>query len=101
MNAGFDPEALTQRIKKLLDYRNESLHEAVLESGLDHQALRRFMTGQRPNMIACILLADHFGGNPHLGLTRTSGIFIIDERKNQLVNLADVERGNLFRCITN
>lgn len=65
MNAEFDPEALTQRIKKLLDYRNESLREAALGSGLDHQALRRFMAGQRPNMIACILLADHFGVNPN------------------------------------
>lgn len=65
MNAEFNSEALTQRITKLLDYRNESLREAALESGLDHQALRRFMAGQRPNMIACILLADHFGVNPN------------------------------------
>lgn len=65
MNAEFNPEALTQRITKLLEYRNESLREAALEAGLDHQALRRFMAGQRPNMIACILLADHFGVNPN------------------------------------
>lgn len=65
MNAEFDSEALTKRITKLLKDRNESLREAALESGLDHQALRRFMAGQRPNMIACILLADHFGINPN------------------------------------
>lgn len=65
MNAEFDSEALTKRITKLLKDRNESLREAALESGLDHQALRRFMAGQRPNMIACILLADHFGVNPN------------------------------------
>lgn len=65
MNAEFDSEELTKRITKLLKDRNESLREAALESGLDHQALRRFMAGQRPNMIACILLADHFGINPN------------------------------------
>jgi hypothetical protein len=65
MNAEFDSEALTKRITKLLKDRNESLREAALESGLDHQALRRFMAGQRPNMIACILLADHFDVNPN------------------------------------
>lgn len=65
MNAEFDSEALTKQIVKLLKDRNESLREAALESGLDHQALRRFMAGQRPNMIACILLADHFGVNPN------------------------------------
>ena len=41
------------------------MREAALESGLDHQALRRFLGGQRPNMIACILLADHFEVNPN------------------------------------
>lgn len=65
MNAEFDSEALTKRITKLLKDRNESLREAALESGLDHQALRRFMAGQRPNMIACILLSDHFDVNPN------------------------------------
>lgn len=65
MSADFDPKALTDRITKLLDARNESMREAALESGLDHQALRRFLGGQRPNMIACILLADHFEVNPN------------------------------------
>ncbi len=65
MAANFDPEALTKRITKLLEINNESLREAALASGLDHQALRRFLGGQRPNMIACILLADHFGINPN------------------------------------
>ena len=65
MTANFDPEVLVKRINKLLDTKNESLREAALASGLDHQALRRFLGGQRPNMIACILLADHFGINPN------------------------------------
>ena len=65
MSADFDPKALADRITKLLDARNESMREAALESGLDHQALRRFLGGQRPNMIACILLADHFEVNPN------------------------------------
>ena len=65
MKAEFDPEALKKRILELLKERNESLREAALKSGLDHQALRRFLAGQRPNITACIMLADHFGVNPN------------------------------------
>ncbi len=65
LNAELDLDTLIQRITRLLELRNESLREAALRSGLDHQALRRIMGGQRPNMIACILLADHFGLNPN------------------------------------
>jgi len=63
--SNYDHEALSARVNNLLETRNESLREAALKSGLDHQALRRFLGGQRPNMIACILLADHFGINPN------------------------------------
>ncbi len=65
MKAEFDSKALTQRLLQLLKERNESLREAALKSGLDHQALRRFLAGQRPNITACIMLADHFGVNPN------------------------------------
>lgn len=65
MSAEYDLDTLIKRITQLLQARNESLREAALRSGLDHQAMRRVMDGQRPNMIACILLADHFGLNPN------------------------------------
>ncbi len=65
MKAEFDSEALTTLLMKLLKERNESLREAALKSGLDHQALRRLLAGQRPNITTCILLADHFGISPN------------------------------------
>lgn len=65
MKAEFDSRALTTLLMKLLKERNESLREAALKSGLDHQALRRLLAGQRPNIVTCILLADHFGISPN------------------------------------
>lgn len=66
----YDPEPFIQRLKGLLEKHNESCREAGLDSGLDHQAIRRILAGQRPSMVNCILLADHFGLNPNefLGL---------------------------------
>lgn len=66
----YDPEPFIQRLKGLLEKHNESYREAGLDSGLDHQAIRRILSGQRPSMVNCILLADHFGANPNefLGL---------------------------------
>lgn len=59
----YDPELFIQRLKGLLEKHNESYREAGLDSGLDHQAIRRILSGQRPSMVNCILLADHFGVN--------------------------------------
>ncbi|MEW6649709.1 MAG: helix-turn-helix transcriptional regulator [Chloroflexota bacterium] len=59
----YDPEPFIQRLKGLLEKHNESYREAGLDSGLDHQAIRRILAGQRPSMVNCILLADHFGVN--------------------------------------
>ena len=59
----YDPEPLIQRLKGLLEKHNESYREAGLDAGLDHQAIRRILSGQRPSMVNCILLADHFGIN--------------------------------------
>lgn len=56
---------LSFRIKELLDQRNESLRSAGLNAGLDHQFVRRIVNGERPNMVACIMLADYFGINPN------------------------------------
>jgi transcriptional regulator with XRE-family HTH domain len=61
----YDPEPMVERIQTLLKKHNESYREAALRSGLDHQAVRRVLSGQRPSFTACILLADHFGVNPN------------------------------------
>ncbi len=61
--APYDPEPFKQRILQLLEQKNETYREASLESGLDHQAVRRILSGRRPAMHICILLADHFGVN--------------------------------------
>jgi transcriptional regulator with XRE-family HTH domain len=65
IHSDFDPEPLISRIKELLKKHNESYREASLRSGLDHQAIRRILSGQKPQMHVCILLADHFGVNPN------------------------------------
>ena len=65
IHATFDSEPLISRIKDLLKKNNESYREASLRSGLDHQAIRRILSGQKPQMHICILLADHFGVNPN------------------------------------
>ncbi len=59
----YDPEPFIRRLKGLLEKHNESYREAGLDAGLDHQAIRRILAGQRPSMVNCILLADHFGVN--------------------------------------
>ena len=61
----YDPEPLINRLEGLLEQHNESYREASLEAGLDHQAVRRILADQRPQMHICILLADHFGINPN------------------------------------
>jgi hypothetical protein len=48
-----------------MEKRNESYRETGMDAGLDHQAIRRILAGQRPAMVNCILLADHFGVNPN------------------------------------
>ena len=60
-----DLTPLSYRIRELLELRNESLRAAGLKAGLDHQFVRRIVNGERPNMIACIMLADYFGINPN------------------------------------
>ena len=61
----YDPTALVNRLLELLKKHNESYREAALKCGLDHQAVRRILSGQRPSMVSCILMADHFGLNPN------------------------------------
>jgi len=61
----YNPEPLIKRLDELLKQNKDSFREAALDSGLDHQAVRRIRAGNRPQMHVCILLADHFGVNPN------------------------------------
>jgi len=61
----YDAEPMRQRILQLLEQHNESFRGAALDSGLDHQGIRRVLSGQKPSIISLILLADHFGINPN------------------------------------
>lgn len=65
----YEPEPFVKRLLELLEARNESYREASLEADLDHQAVRRYIHGKRPDRQACIVLADHFGINPNELLT--------------------------------
>ena len=67
--APFDHEAMSARLRDLLKQFNETYRQAALRSGLDEQALRRILTGQRPNITSCVLLAPHFKVDPNEFLT--------------------------------
>jgi hypothetical protein len=64
-NKPFDLGLFTARLNELMEKHNESYREAGMNAGLDHQAIRRILSGQRPAMVNCILLADHYGVNPN------------------------------------
>jgi len=59
----YDHDRLSSRIQELLKKANESMRQASMRSGLDHQAVRRIITKQRPNITTCVLLARHFDIN--------------------------------------
>lgn len=61
----YDPEPMIARVRELLKQNKDTYREASLKAGLDHQAIRRILGGNRPQMHICILLADHFGINPN------------------------------------
>ena len=64
-NKPFDLGPFITRLNELMEKHNESYREAGMNAGLDHQAIRRILSGQRPAMVNCILLADHYGVNPN------------------------------------
>lgn len=67
----YDPRPLAELLTALLRERNESYRQASLRSGLDHQAVRRYVVnGQRPSRTSVLALADHFGVNPNELLVR-------------------------------
>ncbi len=62
----YDPKPFNTRINELLEQHNESYRQASLRSGLDHQAVRRYVVDlRRPDRQSCLALADHFGLNPN------------------------------------
>ena len=65
----FDPEPLVVRLRELMKSFNESYRESSLRSGLDEQAVRRILSGQRPNITSCVLMANHFGMDPNEFIT--------------------------------
>lgn len=64
-NKPFDLGPFIAQLNALMEKHNESYREAGMNAGLDHQAIRRILSGQRPAMVNCILLADHYGVNPN------------------------------------
>lgn len=62
----FDPKPLITRLEQLMDEKNLSMRQVGIESGLDHQVIRRLkeVHAKRPNMTYCILLANYFDINP-------------------------------------
>ena len=75
----FNPKPLVARIEQLLDESKISMRRSGIDSGLDHQTIRRIKAGDRPDMTYCILLANYFDINP-----------------NELLQLADWPTLNAF-----
>ena len=84
-----DLSAFAERINELLAERNLSMRAAALNAGLDHQAVRRIIMGERPTVFNCILLADYFDVNPNefLELASWPTLKIFDIAQNQAGNL--------------
>ena len=61
----YAPEPFVARIDQLMGEKNISMRYTGIESGLDHQAIRRIKSGRRPDMMYCILLANFFEINPN------------------------------------
>ena len=61
----YNPEPFLKRLDELMSEKNLSMRHVGIESGLDHQAIRRLKEGDRPNMVYCILLANFFDLNPN------------------------------------
>lgn len=61
----FNPKPFAARLDELMGQRNISMRQTGMESGLDHETIRRIKSGDRPDMTYCILLADYFDINPN------------------------------------
>ena len=86
----YNPEPFVQRIKELLKKRGESARHAAIQAGLTPRAVQYFIQqGRRPNMVSCLLLADHFDVNPNelLELAGWPTLRIFDIRDARAMNL--------------
>jgi len=61
----FNPKPFAARIDQLMNEKNISMRQSGIESGLDHETIRRIKAGDRPDMTYCILLAGYFDINPN------------------------------------
>jgi hypothetical protein len=61
----YNPEPFVARMDQLMAEKNISMRYTGIESGLDHQAIRRIKAGSQPDMMYCILLANFFDINPN------------------------------------
>ncbi len=87
----FDPKPLITRLEQLMGEKNLSMRQVGIESGLDHQVIRRLkeVHAKRPNMTYCILLADYFGINPNelLQLAGWPPLKVFDIKRASIDNL--------------
>jgi hypothetical protein len=85
----YEAEPLIARVRDLLAKTHHTSRAAALGATLDHQAINRILAGQRPNMIACILLADYFGLNPNemLELAAWPKLEVFEVRAESAANL--------------
>lgn len=87
----FDPKPLITRLEQLMGEKNLSMRQVGIESGLDHQVIRRLkeVQAKRPNMTYCILLADYFEVNPNefLQLAGWPQLKVFDIRHASVDNL--------------
>jgi transcriptional regulator with XRE-family HTH domain len=68
---GYEPDRFVPFLESLLEEANESAREASLESGLDHGAVQRYLRKKgRPSQDTCIAMANHFGINPNVMLSK-------------------------------
>jgi hypothetical protein len=61
----FNPKPFAARLDELMAQKNISMRQTGIDSGLDHESIRRIKDGDRPDMTYCILLADYFDINPN------------------------------------
>ena len=85
----YNPEPFLKRIDELMAEKNLSMRYVGIESGLDHQAIRRLKDGDRPNITYCILLANFFDINPNelLELAQWPTLKVFDIKRASAENL--------------
>ncbi len=85
----YNPAPFLKRLDELMEEKNLSMRYVGIESGLDHQTIRRLKDGDRPNMVYCILLANFFDLNPNelLELAKWPTLKVFDIQRASAENL--------------